>query len=142
MVRRYHRVIDAAKPFWCDGPRFSTKESTTSGGSEAKSQILQPFGSLRPVRLGLTPETRSRSVRALNRLLAHAMALRDLYKKAHWQTSGAAFYGLHLMFDRHYESQLELIDSPAERVQLLGGHASGVRSTPTFFLNGRIVDVS
>jgi len=61
-----------------------------SGSSEAKGPILQPFGSLRAVRLGLTPETCSRSVRALNRLLAHAMALRDLYKKAHWQTSGAA----------------------------------------------------
>jgi hypothetical protein len=58
-----------------------------------------------PLRLGLTAETRSRSVRALNRLLAHAMALRDLYTKAHWQTSGAAFYGLHLMFDKHYEAQ-------------------------------------
>jgi len=32
--------------------------------SEAKAPILQPFGSLRPVRLGLPPETRSRSVRA------------------------------------------------------------------------------
>ena len=94
-----------------------------SGSSKAKAPVLQPFGSLRPVKLGLTPETRSRSVRALNRLLAHAMALRDLYKKAHWQTSGAAFYGLHLMFDKHYESQLELIDSLAERVQLLGGVA-------------------
>ena len=91
--------------------------------SEAKSTVLQAFGSLRPVRLGLSPETRSRSVRALNRLLAHAMALRDLYKKAHWQTSGATFYGLHLMFDKHYEGQLELIDSLAERVQLLGGVA-------------------
>jgi starvation-inducible DNA-binding protein len=59
----------------------------------------------------------------LNRLLAHAMALRDLYKKAHWQTSGAAFYGLHLMFDKHYERQLELIDALAERVQVLGGVA-------------------
>ena len=51
------------------------------------------------------------------------MALRDLYKKAHWQTSGATFYGLHLMFDKHYEAQLELIDSLAERVQILGGVA-------------------
>lgn len=94
-----------------------------SASKEAKSPVLQSFGSLHAVRLGLSAETRSRSVRALNRLLAHAMALRDLYKKAHWQTSGAAFYGLHLMFDKHYEAQLELIDSLAERVQLLGGVA-------------------
>ena len=94
-----------------------------SGSSKSREPILQPFGSLRPVRLGLPPETRSHSIRALNRLLAHAMALRDLYKKAHWQTSGAVFYALHLMFDKHYEAQLELIDSLAERVQLLGGVA-------------------
>jgi DNA-binding ferritin-like protein len=42
---------------------------------------------------------------------------------SHWQTSGAAFYGLHLMFDKHYEQQLELIDTLAESVQLLGGVA-------------------
>src|SRR5262245_47417998 len=85
--------------------------------------IVQAFGSLRDVRIGLSAEIRHGSVRALNRLLAHSMALRDLYKKAHWQTSGAVFYSLHLMFDKHYEQQLELIDSIAERVQLLGGVA-------------------
>jgi starvation-inducible DNA-binding protein len=89
----------------------------------ADAEIIQPFGSLHAVRIGLSSEIRLRSVRALNRLLAHSMAMRDLYKKAHWQTSGAAFYGLHLMFDRHYEQQLALIDSLAERVQLLGGVA-------------------
>jgi starvation-inducible DNA-binding protein len=91
--------------------------------SATDAQIVQPFGSLHDVRIGLSAEVRHRSVRSLNRLLAHSMAMRDLYKKAHWQTSGAAFYGLHLMFDKHYERQLELIDSLAERVQLLGGVA-------------------
>jgi starvation-inducible DNA-binding protein len=95
----------------------------SSRKSAADAAILQPFGSLHDVRIGLSTEVRHRSVRALNRLLAHSMAMRDLYKKAHWQTSGSAFYGLHLMFDKHYERQLELIDSLAERVQLLGGVA-------------------
>ncbi len=85
--------------------------------------IQQSFGSLRPVRIGLGAAVRHRSVRALNRILAHSMALRDLYKKAHWQTSGPGFYGLHMMFDKHYEQQLELIDALAERVQILGGVA-------------------
>jgi starvation-inducible DNA-binding protein len=85
--------------------------------------VLQEFGSLRPVRIGLSAQTRHHSVRALNRVLAHSMALRDLYKKAHWQTSGRAFYGLHQMFDKHYEQQLVLIDALAERVQILGGVA-------------------
>ena len=88
-----------------------------------RATILQPFGSLQDVRIGLGTEIRHRSVRALNRMLAHSMALRDLYKKAHWQTSGVTFYALHLMFDKHYEKQLELVDELAERVQILGGVA-------------------
>jgi len=87
------------------------------------AKVLQPFGSLHDVRIGLSAEVRHGSVRALNRLLAHSMALRDLYKKAHWQTSGATFYGLHLMFDKHYGAQLEIMDTLAERVQTLGGVA-------------------
>jgi starvation-inducible DNA-binding protein len=86
-----------------------------------ETQVTQEFGSLRTVRLGLSPEVRYHSVSALNRLLAHSMALRDLYKKAHWQTSGAMFYELHLMFDAHHAEQLKLIDMLAERVQTLGG---------------------
>lgn len=86
-------------------------------------ELLQAFGSLVPVRLGLSTEVRAKSVAALNRLLAHTMALRDLYKKAHWQVSGATFYELHLLFDKHYGEQVELMDSLAERVQTLGGVA-------------------
>jgi starvation-inducible DNA-binding protein len=86
-------------------------------------KVLQGFGSLLPVRIGLAADVRHRSGRMLNRLLAHSMALRDRYKKAHWQTSGVTFYALHLMFDKHYERQLEIIDTLAERVQLLGGVA-------------------
>jgi DNA-binding ferritin-like protein len=43
-----------------------------------------------------------------------------LYKKSHRQTSGATFYSLHLLFDKHTE-QLEIIDTVAERIQILGG---------------------
>ncbi len=85
--------------------------------------VAQAFSTLGPSQLGLSAEVRHRSVAALNRQLAHAMALRDLYKKAHWQTSGATFYELHLLFDKHHAEQLSLIDSLAERVQTLGGVA-------------------
>lgn len=85
------------------------------------SHIVQEFGALQPVRIGLDAETRTKSVQALNRLLAHTMAMRDAYKKAHWQTAGATFYELHLLFDKHYEEQAELMDSIAERIQTLGG---------------------
>lgn len=57
----------------------------------------------------------------LNQLLADTMTLRDLYKKSHWQVAGPTFYELHLLFDKHYDEQVELVDSIAERIQLLGG---------------------
>src|SRR6516162_4282615 len=66
-----------------------------------------------PVRLEMTEK--------LNQLLADTMTLRDLYKKSHWQVAGATFYQLHLLFDKHYNEQVELVDSIAERIQLLGG---------------------
>ena len=47
--------------------------------------------------------------------------LRDLYKKHHWQVSGHTFYQLHLLFDKHFTEQAELVDTIAERIQLLGG---------------------
>jgi starvation-inducible DNA-binding protein len=66
-----------------------------------------------PVRLEMTEQ--------LNQLLADTMTLRDLYKKSHWQVAGPTFYQLHLLYDKHYEEQAELVDTIAERIQLLGG---------------------
>jgi len=88
-----------------------------------QAPVLQEFGSLVPVRLGLAEDVRHHSVAALNRLLAHTLALRDLYKKAHWQTSGSTFYELHLLFDKHYDEQQAMADVLAERIQTLGGVA-------------------
>src|SRR6266496_2031575 len=56
-----------------------------------------------------------------NQLLADTMTLRDMYKKHHWQVAGATFYQLHLLFDKHYDEQVEVVDALAERIQLLGG---------------------
>lgn len=66
-----------------------------------------------PVRLELSER--------LNQLLADTMTLRDLYKKSHWQVAGPTFYQLHLLFDKHYSEQSEIVDSIAERIQTLGG---------------------
>ncbi len=66
-----------------------------------------------PVRLEMTEQ--------LNQLLADTITLRDLYKKSHWQVAGPTFYQLHLLYDKHYAEQVELVDSIAERIQLLGG---------------------
>ena len=86
-----------------------------------KDEVLQEFGTVYPVPIGLGENVRSASANALNQLLADTMALRDLYKKHHWQVSGATFYQLHLLFDKHYNEQVELMDGLAERVVALGG---------------------
>ena len=73
--------------------------------------------------IGLSEATRQESVTMLNQLLADTITLRDMYKKHHWQVVGPTFYQLHLLFDKHYEEQSVLVDSIAERIQILGGVA-------------------
>ncbi|MFZ0550127.1 MAG: DNA starvation/stationary phase protection protein [Steroidobacteraceae bacterium] len=99
------------------------KVPNTETGRAAEDTVVQAYGSLTQIRLALPEQARRESVAALNRLLAHTMAIRDLYKKAHWQASGATFYQLHLLFDKHYGEQIELMDALAERVQTFGGVA-------------------
>lgn len=82
---------------------------------------IQPFGTRFPLPLGLADEVCAASIAALNQVVADSMVLRDMYKKHHWQVSGETFYQLHLLFDKHYEEQVELIDTMAERIQSLGG---------------------
>jgi len=74
---------------------------------------MLPLDLEEPVRLEMTEQ--------LNLLLADTMTLRDLYKKSHWQVSGPTFYQLHLLFDKHFGEQSEIVDTIAERIQLLGG---------------------
>jgi starvation-inducible DNA-binding protein len=82
---------------------------------------LQAFGTIARLPIGLEESVCRRSVEALNQTLADTITIRDLYKKAHWQVAGHTFYQLHLLFDKHYEEQDELVDQIAERIQLLGG---------------------
>ena len=86
-----------------------------------KDEVIQEFGTVYPVPIGLGENVRSASTNALNPLLANTMVLRDLYKKHHWQVCGATFYQLHLLFDKHYNEQVELMDALAERIVALGG---------------------
>jgi starvation-inducible DNA-binding protein len=74
---------------------------------------MLPLDLEEPVRLEMTEQ--------LNLLLADTMTLRDLYKKSHWQVAGPTFYQLHLLFDKHYGEQSGMVDTIAERIQLLGG---------------------
>ncbi|WP_437501348.1 Dps family protein [Sorangium sp. So ce1099] len=88
-----------------------------------RGEEIQPYGALARYPLGLGDEVRAASVKALNQILSDTMVLRDMYKKHHWQVSGATFYSLHLLLDKHYEEQAKLVDDLAERVQTLGGIA-------------------
>src|SRR6516162_865451 len=82
---------------------------------------IQAFGSVVPMPIALAEDTRRASADNLNQLLADTMTLRDLYKKHHWQVSGPTFYQLHLLFDKHFNEQSELVDLIAERIMMLGG---------------------
>ena len=88
----------------------------------AQAQEIQKYGSvIEDMPHRLSAEVRAKMVAMLNGLLADSIQLRDMYKKHHWQVSGPTFYQLHLLFDKHFEEQVELVDTIAERIQLLGG---------------------
>lgn len=83
---------------------------------------IQAFGTVsHALPLGLEEPVRLEMTEQLNQLLADTMTLRDLYKKSHWQVAGPTFYQLHLLLDKHYGEQAELVDLIAERIQVLGG---------------------
>src|SRR3954447_2712886 len=87
-----------------------------------KAAEIQAFGTVNlNLPLDLEEPVRLESTENLNQLLADTSTLRDLYKKSHWQVAGPTFYQLHLLFDKHFEEQVELVDAIAERIQLLGG---------------------
>ena len=87
-----------------------------------RAREIQPYGTVNhALPLDLEEPVRVQITNQLNQLLADTMTLRDLYKKCHWQVAGPTFYQLHLLFDKHYGEQNELVDAIAERIQLLGG---------------------
>lgn len=83
---------------------------------------IQRYGTVsHALQLELEEPVRLQMSEQLNQLLADSMTLRDLYKKHHWQVAGPTFYQLHLLFDKHFGEQVEIVDAIAERIQLLGG---------------------
>jgi starvation-inducible DNA-binding protein len=85
--------------------------------------LIQEYGTLRLLPIALSHEARLQSSQLLNQILADSLILYSLYKKHHWQMRGPTFEQLHLLLDKHAGEQLELIDTLAERVQMLGGVA-------------------
>jgi starvation-inducible DNA-binding protein len=113
----FRRIFMAKKPVTASSHKASAQPHFSQKASE-----LQAFGTVtNTMPLQLEQAVRLEMTEQLNQMLADTMTLRDLYKKSHWQVSGATFYQLHLLFDKHYEEQSELVDTIAERIQLLGG---------------------
>ncbi len=107
---------------------MSKKTAGNNGGITAQPHFhqrapeIQKYGTVsHALPLELEEPVRLEMTEHLNQLLADTMTLRDLYKKSHWQVAGPTFYQLHLLFDKHFDEQVELVDTIAERIQLLGG---------------------
>src|ERR1700683_3786437 len=106
------------------GPTYNQLEAGTKQAKPIQHQHtpeIQPYGKIAKLPIALDEKVCASSADNLNQLLADTMTLRDLYKKCHWQVAGATFYQLHLLFDKHHGEQDELVDTIAERIQLLGG---------------------
>jgi starvation-inducible DNA-binding protein len=87
-----------------------------------RAREIQQYGTVsHALPLELEEDVRLEMTEQLNQLLADSITLRDLYKKSHWQVAGPTFYQLHLLFDKHFGEQVEIVDLIAERIQLLGG---------------------
>jgi starvation-inducible DNA-binding protein len=99
----------------------TASERASSPHLQQHAREIQRFGEIVALPNGLSVKTCTESVSALNQILADTMTLRDMYKKHHWQVSGPTFNQLHLLYDKHHTEQADLVDTIAERIQLLGG---------------------
>jgi len=104
-----------------DAARSAVEPSLHQQAGAQSSHETQRFGEIVQRPHGLAEKVAKESVSMLNQSLADTMTLRDMYKKHHWQVVGPTFDQLHLMYDKHYEAQAELVDAIAERIQVLGG---------------------
>ena len=104
-----------------NGHRASSARNSASPLLHQRGRATQKYGTVVHMPIGLEKDVCKKIIDSLNQILADTITLRDLYKKHHWQVSGHTFYQLHLLFDKHYEEQGELVDEIAERIQLLGG---------------------
>lgn len=121
-VRRAPKQANATATKSRQAPNGAPRDEVTPIVNQRGPEI-QAFGTIARIPIGLSEKVCKQSVAALNQALADTMTLRDMYKKHHWQVAGHTFYSLHLLYDKHFEEQAELVDKIAERIQLLGGLA-------------------
>src|ERR1700731_791908 len=116
------KSLMAKKDLSPKGPASERENVNAQPHLHQRSAEIQKYGTVsHALPLDLEEPVRLEMTEQLNQLLADTMTLRDLYKKSHWQVAGPTFYQLHLLFDKHYGEQSEIVDTIAERIQLLGG---------------------
>lgn len=72
---------------------------------------------MEPTAIAITVETTALATNAsLQELLCRLHALYAIFRSAHWQVVGEAYYGDHLLFERLYSSLDGEIDKLAERM--------------------------
>ncbi len=69
--------------------------------------------------------SRTKTAELCNARLADAIDLQTQCKQAHWNVKGPQFIALHELFDKINADVEEYVDTIAERVVQLGGHAEG-----------------
>jgi len=99
------------------------QKGTERSHQNGHGREIQQYGTVVNRPISLDAKVRQSNCEKLNQILADSMTLRDMYKKHHWQVFGPTFYQLHLLFDKHFAEQVELVDALAERIQTLGGVA-------------------
>lgn len=102
-------------------PGHEATEPSLHQQNDQSSHETQRYGEIVKRPHGLSDKVAKASIAALNQTLADTITLRDMYKKHHWQVVGPTFNQLHLMYDKHFEAQVDLVDGLAERIQILGG---------------------
>lgn len=90
-----------------------------------------------PLHLAMDGEEISNEQTGLKAVLANTIFMFQLYKKYHWHVRGRDFYQYHLLFDKHAEQQLPIIDKVAERLRTLGYEAPGM---PDAVLSNKTVE--
>jgi starvation-inducible DNA-binding protein len=103
--------------------KFATKQNPIGRATE-----IQSYGTVANRPISLDHKVRLAGASNLNQILSDTMTLRDMNKKHHWQVSGSAFYQLHLLFDKHYAQQAEIVDMLADAFKPLAALPSQWRT--------------
>jgi starvation-inducible DNA-binding protein len=90
--------------------------------------------------IGLESDVRLPIVEILNNCLANESILSQKTRSAHWNSSGAGNFELHILFETQYKQLDEIAEKIAERTRILGGMA--ISSFKEFLAHSRLEEDS